>query len=521
MGCGASSSTQYEKVQSTIDAVRSEAEQAVSQQGGEWRIEEAPGMWVSMDAIIGAELMEAWNLGQVKALYAWRDTSFEVDFKTCIQTNRATGRQQRIGFFPDESTKADAQKGKESIWEDPVEATSTFASTSPSVYLGGKWKVEESPDVWRNLGPEASAELIVGWYCGDEQLEYSVDGDCYEVDLKNWVQRNKRTGQEQRIGWIPGYLETKAEKDEAPSTEATVEAPQDEPSQEWLEQGAEEEQLLLAALSSGKKLVRYTSNGYDYEVDTVRMLQTNLTTGEQWMVGIEQSNTMASESKPAESMSETCQEREKGASAQSTEEESAKSAKAFAAEPPPSRPGNATSSSSTGLPEEEQTGASEPKVASEPKAVPTAWCQGKPRAYVYKAAPGPRRPSKQKKWSLEPGRQKPRLVAPKAKAKTTSASGGGASMPGRPEAGWKLPSSSQAKPKLPSGVEWPKDEKARKIVEAVFKDMDGSKKQPLDQRRRAYRAICLSWHPDKNQRHQELATQVFQFLQSLKSWYFA
>lgn len=45
-------------------------------------------------------------------------------------------------------------------------------------------------------------------------------------------------------------------------------------------------------------------------------------------------------------------------------------------------------------------------------------------------------------------------------------------------------------------------------------------------------AACLSWHPDKNLKHQvglgwkmpncvqAVATEVFQFLQAVKDWYF-
>jgi hypothetical protein len=77
-----------------------------------------------------------------------------------------------------------------------------------------------------------------------------------------------------------------------------------------------------------------------------------------------------------------------------------------------------------------------------------------------------------------------------------------------------------ATPSLPSGVEWPKDPKAKRIAETLFRDMSKSRKAALDERQKAYRAACFTWHPDKNPRYQELATGVFQFLQSLKKWYF-
>jgi hypothetical protein len=73
--------------------------------------------------------------------------------------------------------------------------------------------------------------------------------------------------------------------------------------------------------------------------------------------------------------------------------------------------------------------------------------------------------------------------------------------------------------KLPPGVAWPPDPKAKRVVEALFGDMSKSKKTTVSDRRRAYRAMCLSWHPDKNPKHEKLATEVFQFLQCLKDWY--
>merc|ERR1712129_68511 len=72
---------------------------------------------------------------------------------------------------------------------------------------------------------------------------------------------------------------------------------------------------------------------------------------------------------------------------------------------------------------------------------------------------------------------------------------------------------------LPKGVEWPQDPKAKQVVVSLFCDMCASRARPLEQRRRAYKALCLSWHPDKNPKHQALATAVFVFLQSLKQWY--
>jgi len=72
---------------------------------------------------------------------------------------------------------------------------------------------------------------------------------------------------------------------------------------------------------------------------------------------------------------------------------------------------------------------------------------------------------------------------------------------------------------LPKGTDWPKEAKAREVAQKLFKDIGTSRREALQERRHIYRGVCLSWHPDKNPDQQALATEIFQFLQSLKSWY--
>lgn len=74
---------------------------------------------------------------------------------------------------------------------------------------------------------------------------------------------------------------------------------------------------------------------------------------------------------------------------------------------------------------------------------------------------------------------------------------------------------------LPPDIEWPKDARAKNIARALYRDMSKSRHAALSERQKAYKAACLSWHPDKNRKHEDLATEVFQFLQTLKKWYFA
>jgi len=74
---------------------------------------------------------------------------------------------------------------------------------------------------------------------------------------------------------------------------------------------------------------------------------------------------------------------------------------------------------------------------------------------------------------------------------------------------------------LPAGVKWPSDHSAYVAAAALFAELNDARKQPLEQRRSFYKAQCLTWHPDKNLEQEDLATEVFQFLQALRGWYFS
>eukprot|EP00913_Durusdinium_trenchii_P018342 g17230.t1 len=216
----------------------------------------------------------------------------------------------------------------------------------------------------------------------------------------------------------------------------------------------EAERQLFMALNSGQPVVRYNVNGCEFEVDVANMVQTNLETGERWMIAVEETQT-----------------EQKGATDQ-------------ASTAAPDKTETAATEATEVPPEETAFAAG----ASEPRQVPTA--TGRPKAFIYKAIPDPSRPPpKQKKWSLAPGGHRPRLAPKGAKASAKPKSGPNGNI------GEEL--------SLPKNVEWPKGDKARRVAETVYKDMQKSREKPLAHRRRAYMAACLSWHPDKNLKHQE------------------
>ena len=65
-------------------------------------------------------------------------------------------------------------------------------------------------------------------------------------------------------------------------------------------------------------------------------------------------------------------------------------------------------------------------------------------------------------------------------------------------------------------MDWPAEEKPRQAAEALFAELS---EVPINERKKAFMKACLKWHPDKNLEDEDTATEVFQFLQSLKEWY--
>eukprot|EP00435_Cladocopium_sp_Y103_P070517 s996_g35.t1 len=457
MGCAGSASSKYDAAPK--EAAGTEAE-AASYPSGEWRVEESAEEWIPLDQEmpmkmheIGQQLLRAYFDGQLEATYALPTGNFHVDFYQQLQTQQETGRQCRIAWF---DTSAASAAGYTAGYaaanvEGSDAAGEELTSINPEVYLGldtqwavvkewvqypgkitcGEWLIEDAEGSWVRLDHEISAQLLVAWYCGEQLLDYSFQGASFQVDLTVWEQRNVETGEKKKIVWNSSDASSEGDAGLADSAEGK------EDSSTWLDPGEEAERQLWAALNSGQQVVRYSVNGCQFEVDVVNMIQTNLSTGERWMIAVEDG--------PGAEVPEA---------------------------------GKSTGEPSTSNPLEDAVAAGG---ASEPRAVPTAK-GGRPKAFIYKAVPDPGRPPpKQKKWSLAPG-QKQRL-APKAAPKNRPAPNTGAGKSGAGGAK-ELP--------LPRNVEWPKGAKARRVAEAVYADMHKSREKPLAHRRRAYMAACLS-----------------------------
>lgn len=511
--------------------------------------------------------------------------------------------------------------------------TNAEVDTSSPISLGGQWFYEASPDEWQPMDAEISAELLVAYYCGESQVIYCIGGKEFEVDFLSCEQTSKDTGIRQRIGWVPSdpdseQLEEETVEDHTPdAAEGT-----------WVEYDEDDMQQVLAAWASGSKVVRYTSDGCEFEIDFTKMLQTNLTTGAQQWISVEMlddsSPTVYAGDQPSTqwmqytdpesgkpyyynglmlqwerpsgdgvqiftekdfannassqgraNSKEVARERsnmstdgeqvrkEKAnldvpqkaqkkyslardppaqATTQSSHESKQRQQKQFyTPEAPPFNPEAATRYNSSAdwqppwQPSAPQGRFPDVRHKAPPEAPPLHpsapqdppymnHASAKPQARFYKAAssskPRPKAKQREKKYTLGPEKSVPRqpqqIPKPKQIPKpqprqppfTHTASPQQEATPPRTD---EKPAKQQTKPiDLPIGAEWPTEPKAKKVAETLFRDMCASRGKPLKERQKAYRASCLSWHPDKNPKYVELSTEVFKFLQVLKQWYF-
>lgn len=53
----------------------------------------------------------------------------------------------------------------------------------------------------------------------------------------------------------------------------------------------------------------------------------------------------------------------------------------------------------------------------------------------------------------------------------------------------------------------------------VNAQLEQTRKEDIASRKKTFKFLVLKWHPDKNGDNAELATQIFQFLQTQKDWY--
>lgn len=165
--------------------------------------------------------------------------------------------------------------------------------------------------------------------------------------------------------------------------------------------------------------------------------------------------------------------------------------------------------------------APEPPVAQDAKAEPASTSAAEP-APPQGAAPG----ASARRRITPPGKAKRFSLGKDGKGSASAAQGSQAgsheSKPGAQSAqGEESASQSTSTPALPSGVSWPLGAAAQTAAQALYVELLSCQQLPQSERRSRYKQKCLLWHPDKNLDQEDVATEVFQFLQLLRDWLLA
>lgn len=79
-------------------------------------------------------------------------------------------------------------------------------------------------------------------------------------------------------------------------------------------------------------------------------------------------------------------------------------------------------------------------------------------------------------------------------------------------------------PSVPSQVPGQVDdnnesEDFRRVKKDLYEQLDQTSKEDIAARKKNFKFMCLKWHPDKNVENVELATDIFQWVQSQRDWY--
>jgi len=363
---------------------------------------------------------------------------------------------------------------------------------------------------------------------GKNRVVFSTGGKCYEVDLEAGTRKNLHTKMTRRIRWNAG-----------------VQFQWELKSGIWVDYDEEENEILAAAKSAGKQSVQYGTRGYQYDVDFEHMLQANLSVPSSTIRKVRISCVGITPEERAPRVSprrdpEPAKRRVSGPKLDigGKDAESKRNGGRHHSWPPsdpygPSmkpqpKPAWQAGGASPDMQKDErstprrhsqpsQRASAEPHKVSAPARSPRI----PPSEPGINAARGgavhgrsPREPSQPPKVSPREPHRRPPKFAEAANARKRSAS------PNNKEQGpTAAGTATENAPKLPKGVEWPPEPPARKAAEKILQELQGLRGADSGERKKAYRAMCLKWHPDKNLDDEDNATYVFQFLQLLKEWF--
>lgn len=333
----------------------------------------------------------------------------------------------------------------------------------------GGWQVEGSPEVWKALPLHVSQNLLQSYQSGQTLALYSLANTSFEVDFHTCVQTDRESGEQKRIRWLSTGV-YQAELVHSLGIYQTL-YQWELKNGAWVDFEDDEQQYLLLAWMSKKDRVRYFAFGFEYEVCFLRMTLTNLKTRQKRHVRVKRCDDLSAQCDVSH-----------------------------------------IQKPNTAPPKEEDAQQEGRFNSSYPKADANLHNSQRRRTSAVNA----------KRWSLgttRVGQQRSTQEAQDPGPRGFPNNNGKDS-----NIGPTLDRSTNTKLEpLPAGVSLPLDEVARKAAVLQFRELSQCRQTSTDKEvhKAAFRKACLLWHPDKNLQNEDVATFVFQFLQSLRPWYFS
>lgn len=366
------------------------------------------------------------------------------------------------------------QEGAEAAFHKDPATTSIPEAPDPdssAATARGAWQMEVSPGLWETVSSDVNMTLTEACHSGQLVVLYSVRGArpsedaSYDVDFRTLLQTNRKTGKAQQLRWDQTAL--------APGPAAGVGAHQVGAGAHagartryqwelrdglWADFEEEEEQYIVRAWMHGQDFIRYAAWGLEYEINFPRMVQINLSTGNKRHIRVKPVGTH------------------------------------YAEVPQP------------------YAGQDEPEKLKEPENARTEEATAKATTEPRQAHSKARSVPEKKRFSLgkKPG-----------DTECKEPSGGPRARPQGPTGADETAGAARPKEEfeLPANASWPALPTAKKEAGVLFQDLCNTRQLATAEKRSHYKAQCLAWHPDKNLDNQEVATEVFKFLQLVRDWY--
>lgn len=382
-------------------------------------------------------------------------------------------QKERYNIHEQTDVASVSLQAPKSAWEETHAAAkqaliATEVAVAPKTSaVTGEWQVEKAGG-WVSLGPMISRSLLDAYHSSQRVAMYHIRGATpsedatYEVDFEVCMQANRSTGERQAIRWI--------------ASSGQIDEDIFETRYQWeLKNGAwvdfedDEQTYFLSAWMSRQDTVRYSARGFEYELCFRRMVQINLSSGQKRHIRVKPPDSHEAQDVPI-----VLQPEQQNGFGQTPFSEQA------ATNPGASRTSKKGNRASPGAPRTVGQAGREKR-----------WTLGQGAVRLNRPAA-----------SDTPHVQAPSQQAPDA-------------VPTEPEMP-EVPTEPEL-PELPAGLSWPPDPSARSAARRLWREININ--IALRERKQAvYRKACLEWHPDKNPTNEDVATEVFQFLQAVRTY---